>query len=315
MGIYVYEEGQFVIVYSNFNGVLVVYDLLVEGGMDSMLEDEIVVNDQLYIVGLVVLNVNLIDEVVLIFNKLKDVGIDKVVIYEVLYKLEVVDVFDLELIFLEEEKVVMLEKVYVNLVEGCKNFFDDVFILFVEINYFLCINKLDVLIEKLEIVIDKELDNILLYIIMGNVYDNLYQVVVGEGNEENFIKYFNKVLEYYNQVLIKDFGFIDVIYSIGVLYFNQVVQMIQELFILVDDFFKEGQCKYDVLQVEVGEVFEIVFFYFVEVEKKKLNDINILIVLKEIYVCKSDYIMFNEFKVCLEKVQVGEVVEFYFMKN
>ena len=315
MGIYAYEEGQFATAYSNFNGVLAAHDLLVEGGMDSMLEDETAVNDQLYIAGLAALNANLIDEAAPIFNKLKDAGTDKAAIYEALYKLEAADALDPASTLSEEEKVAMLEKAYANLAEGRKNFPDDVSILFAEINHFLRINKLDVLIEKLETAIEKEPDNISLYTTMGNVYDNLYQVAAGEGNEENSTKYFNKALEYYNQALTKDPGFTDATYSIGALYFNQAAQMTQELSTLADDFSKEGQRKYDALQAEVGEVFETALPYFVEVEKKKPNDINPLIALKEIYARKSDYTMSNEFKARLEKVQAGESVESYFMKN
>lgn len=117
-------------------------------------------NEQKYIIGLVVLNVKKMVDVSKFFQDLYKVNYDKVVIYEVLYKIEL-------------EKIFVVD-VYQYLEVGCKKYLDDVFLLFVEINYFLKLNKFDVLIIKLEMVIEKELDNMFLYVILGNVFDNLY---------------------------------------------------------------------------------------------------------------------------------------------
>ncbi len=315
MGIYSYEEGKYGEAFANFNGVLTAHGLLTENGMESMLEGETAVDDQRYIAGLAALNANMIEEAAPLFNALKESGADKPAIYEALYKLEAADALDPESKLSDEEKTAMLEAAYSNLADGRERFPDDVSILFAEINHFLRINKLDVLIGKLETAIEKEPDNISLYTTMGNVYDNLYQTSATEGNDEAANDYFDKALNYYNQALGKDAGFTDATYAIGALYFNKAASMTQELSKLADDFSKEGQRKYDELQTEVGKVFETALPFFIEVEKQNPADINTLIALKEIYARKSDYTMSNEFKDRLAKVQGGEAVESYFQNK
>ena len=315
MGIYSYEDGKFAEAYTNFNGVLEAHTLLLDAGEESMLEDETAVADQQYITGLAALNANMVGEAAPLFRALKDSGADKPAIYEALYKVEAADALDPNSTLSEEEKTAMLEKAYANLAEGRQRFPDDVSILFAEINHFLRINKLDVLIEKLETAIEKEPGNISLYTTMGNVYDNLYQKETGEGNAEAADGYFNDALNYYNQALEKDPNFTDATYSIGALYFNKAATMTQALSALADDFSKEGQRKYEELQTQVNEVFETALPYFIAVEKEKPTDLNTLIALKEIYARKSDFNLSNEFKARIETVQAGQAVESYFLAN
>jgi tetratricopeptide (TPR) repeat protein len=315
MGIYAYESGEFADAYANFNGVLEAHKLLMDNGMESMLEDETAVNDQMYITGLAALNANEIEAAAPLFEKMKSGGIDKPAIYESLYKIEAAAALDPNSTLSEEEKTALMEKAYANLDEGRKQFPDDVSLLFAEINHFLRINKLDVLITKLESAIQKEPDNISLYTTMGNVYDNLYQTEAGAGNDEKAQEYFDEALNYYNQALEKKPNSSDATYSIGALYFNKAAQMTQELAALNDDYSKEGQRKYDALQTEVSGVFDTALPYFIEVEKMKPNDINTLIALKEIYARKSDYTLSNEFKARLETVQGGGSLESYFKNN
>ncbi|WP_367389974.1 hypothetical protein [Lewinella sp. LCG006] len=315
MGIYAYEAGEFTNAYNNFNGVLTAHELLTQNGEESMLESEEAVNDQVYITGLAALNANKIDAAAPLFIKLKNSGTDKAAIYEALYKIEAADALNPDSKLSEQEKTALLEKAYVNLQEGRAQFPDDVSILFAEINHFLRINKLDVLITKLESALEKEPDNISLYTTMGNVYDNLYQREAKAGNDEAAAAHFDSSLKYYKQALEKDPAYTDATYSIGALYFNKAANMTQELSTLADDFSKEGQRKYDALQAEVAEVFETALPYFITVEKQKPSDINTLIALKEIYARKSDFTMSNEFKARLETVQAGGELESYFLNK
>lgn len=315
MGIYTYEEGNFANAYENFNGVLKAHDLLKAGGEVSMLETDEAINDQLYITGLAALNAEKIDMATPLFMRLKENGADKPAIYEALYKIEAADALAPDSDLTEAQKVASFEKAYANLEAGRSQFPDDVSLLFAEINHFLRVNKLDQLIEKLKSAIAKEPENISLYTTMGNVYDNLYQREAKEGTEEKAQEYFNESLSYYSKALEKDPNFTDATYSIGALYFNKAANMTQELQKLADDFSKAGQAKYEALQAKVKGEFETALPYFIEVEKKNPNDANTLIALKEIYARKSDYTMSNEFKSRMEKLQAGETLESYFLKN
>lgn len=315
MGIYAYEDGKFEKAFMHFNGVLEAHRLLIDAGMESMLESDDSYQEQMYITGLAALSANKIAEATPIFNELKASGAQKAAIYEALYKIEAADALAADSKLSEEDQVALMEKAYVNLDEGRQQFPDDISLLFAEINHFLRINKLDVLISKLESAIEKEPENISLYSTMGNVYDNLYQRETKAGNTEAAQGHFDNALKYYNQALERKSDFTDAIYSIGALYFNKAATMTQELQSLADDFSKEGQKRYEELQGLVNAEFENALPFFERVERIKPNDVNTLIALKEIFARKSDYDKSNEFKVRLEKAQAGEALESYFKNN
>lgn len=316
LGRLAYQDGDFAGAYKNFNGILVIHDLFAEKGMGtSFLSDEATLNDQLYFTGLAALNANDTKAAAPLFNRLKEAGADKPAIYESLYKIEAAAAFDPEVKLSEEEETALLKKAYPTLAEGREKFPDDVSLLFAEINHFLMINELSVLISKLEMAIEKEPTNISLYSTMGNVYDNLFQNAAKEGDEAKSNEYFDKSLDYYNQALAKDPNFTDATYSIGALYFNRAATMTQSLAALADDFSKEGQKKYETMQTNIKAEFEKALPYFVEVEKKKPSDYNTLAALKEIYARKNDFTLSNEFKARLEAAQAGTALESYFLNN
>jgi tetratricopeptide (TPR) repeat protein len=286
-----------------------------ENKEESMLESDETVNEQLYISGLAALNANELEAAASLFQRLKAAGSDKPAIYEALYKVEAADALDPNSTLSREEKNAILEKAYANLEEGRNRYPDDISILFAEINHFLQINKLDVLITKLEAALEKEPDNITLYTTMGNVYDNLYQREASEGTAEKANEYFKNSLDYYNQALAKDPSFTDATYSIGALYFNRAAKLTEGLATLEDDYSKEGQRKYEELQTRIAAEFSSALPYFIEVEKDKPMDLNTLIALKEIYARTNDLALSNEFKTRLEAVQAGETLESYFKNN
>lgn len=312
LGIYSYEDGDYAKAYEDFNGVLTAHRILVDNNQESMLADDSQYQEQLYIAGLAALNANDVEAARPLFEELTELGYDKPAIYEALYKIASAGADAIED---EAARSDAFGKAYPYLEEGRTKFPDDVSLLFAEINHFLRINKLDVLIEKLEAAIEKEPDNVSLYSTLGNVYDNLYQKESEAGNTEKATEYFDKALAEYGRALEKDPDFTDATYSIGALYFNRAANMTLRLSTLADDFSKEGQAKYDELKVAIEKEFDKALPYFMEVEKKNPADINTLIALKEIFARKSDFEKSTEFKTRLEAAQAGEELESYFLNN
>src|SRR5690606_4134777 len=106
---------------------------------------------------------------------------------------------------------------YQYLKAGREKYPDEVSLLFAEINHFLKIGKLDELINKLKMAIDKEPDNVSLYITMGSVFDKLYQNEFEAGHAEKAAEYFDGALEYYNKTLEKNPKEFGAQYGIGAL--------------------------------------------------------------------------------------------------
>lgn len=188
-------------------------------------------------------------------------------------------------------------------------------LLFAEINYYLKLGKLDELVEKLQLAIEKEPDNISLYTTLGNVYDNLFQRELEEGNNEAAGEYFASALKYYEQATDKDPNYFDAVYSIGALYYNKAAALTAELKELENDFSREGMKKFKEKETEVFKFFDQALPYFQNAEKINPNDQNTLIALREIYARKNELDMSKEFGVRLEKIAAGEPLESYFKNN
>lgn len=282
--------------YKDFKMVLDLHKVLQDEKEDSNLKNEEDYLNQLYITGLSAINANLMDEAKVYFDKLYDVKYDKPVIYESLYKITARD----------EDK---MEEAYAYLEEGRKLYPDEVSLLFAEINHFLRIGKLDVLITKLQDAIEKEPENVSLYSTLGNVYDNLYQKALKAEDEEAAKKNFDSAMKYYKQAIEKDPDFADAIYSIGALYYNKAAVMTQDLNKYADDYSKEGLKKYEELKKKIFEEFDNALPYFQKAEAANPNDLNTLIALKEIYARKDNLEMSNEFKERIDKLQAGEKID------
>jgi tetratricopeptide (TPR) repeat protein len=186
-------------------------------------------------------------------------------------------------------------------------------ILIAEINYFLQEGRLDELVGKLKLAIEKEPDNLSLYTTLGGVFDQLFQRELEAGNEAKGTEYFNEAMKYFNQALEKDPVLTDALYSVGALYYNKAASISKELKLLEEDISRDGLRKYDARKKDMFSYFDQALPYFEKVEALNPNDQNTLIALKEIFARKDDIQLSNEFKSRLEKVQGGgENTESYF---
>lgn len=300
LGIFAYEETKYAQAFECFNDVLAAHDLLKKNGETSTLDVEADYLNQVYITGLAALNSAKKAEAKLLFGKLFDIKYDKGVVYEALYQL-----------YAEED----LDKAYNYLVEGRKLYPQDVSILFGLINHNLKTGKLDVLLTDLKEAIAREPDNVTLYSVLGNVYDQLYQKMLESGDKAKAAEYFDQSLTYYNQAIAKDPKFVDAIYSIGALYYNRAALLTKEMNALQDDYSKEGIKKYEDLKTKIFAEFNLALPYFQRAEAINPNDVNTLIALKEIYARENQLEMSQEFKKRLEVVQDGGKNEKPYFKN
>ena len=289
-GVKMYEEAKYKEAFEAFDGMMNIHTKLKENGEKSILDKEEDYNNQVYITGLSALNANMNDKAAMLFDKLYKMNYDKPAIYEALYRLKA-----------DKD----LNGAYQYLEAGRAKYPDDVSLLFAEINHYLKLNKLDQLIDKLKVAIQKEPNNVSLYTTMGNVYDNLYQKNLEAGQNEKAKEYFTNAESYYKQALEKDPKSFDSEYSLGTLYYNKAASVTKQLNALADDLSKEGTKKYDAKKAEMTQLFETALPYFQKAEMLDPNDRNTLIALKEIYVRLGDMGKSSEFKKRLEVIDKG----------
>lgn len=294
------QEKDYPKAYLNFNEVLVAHELIKTNEGESLLDAEGTLEDQMYFTGLSALNANMSSQATELFQKLYDAKYDNPLVFEAMYKVN-----------LEADP----ENAYSYLQAGREKHPDDTGLLFAEINHFLTLNKLDELIGKLEMAIEKEPENVSLYATLGNVYDNLYQREAKAGNKAQSIEYFDKALSNFRGALDKNDKYFDAIYSIGALHYNNAAILVTELTELESDYTKEGLKKYEAKKAEIFKKFDDALPFFQNCEKLDPNDSNTLIALREIYARKDDLDTSEIFKQRLEKVQNGEKNESsYFQK-
>lgn len=299
-GVEAFDAGNYAEAYKNFYANLIAHDIIVENGGTSTLADEENFDYQKYLTGLSALSADMMEEATEQFTYLYEKSYENPAIYEALYKIEAENDIDAAYAYLEK---------------GREAYPDDISILFAEINHFLKLEQLDVLIDKLKAAIEKEPENISVYNTLGNVYDQLYQKAYNEGNMEKAQEHFDNALSYYKQSTeVKDGNF-DAIYSIGALYYNKAALIAQELNELASDLSKDGLKKYDAKREELMAEFDKALPYFQQAEKINWNDGNTVIALKEIYAKKDDIDMSNLFKERYDKLQAGEKLDASYFAN
>ncbi len=291
LGFTAYEAQKFDLAYEDFKEVMLANEILKANGEETLLKTEEDINNQLYIAGLSALNAKKTAEAKTHFQKLYDIKYDKPAIYEAMYEISSAESTP--------------DQAYAYLETGRNKFPDDVSLLFADINHYLRLNKLDVLVTKLESAIQQEPDNISLYTTAGSVYDNLSQRELEAGNKDKSGEYLAKSKSFFEGALQKDASNFDALYSLGALYYNRAATMTKDLNALSDDISKEGIKKYDAKRKEIFDQFDLALPYFQKAEKMDPNDVNTLIALKEIYVKKDDLTTSAEFKKRLETVQGG----------
>ena len=273
--------------YNSFKSTLAVHDALVAAGQKGTLEKPEDYNKQLYLTGLLANYANKEAESANIYEKLLANRVDSSFVYTSLFKLK----YEKD----PEGAMKILEA-------GRKKYPDETSLLFSEINHYLKIGKLDILIEKLKLGIEKEPNNLTLYFTMGNVYDNLAQKETDAAKSES---YSQEAMTWYKKTLEKDPKNSDALYSIGAYYYNKAAKVSTELKKVESDMSKAGQKKYDELTKQMLAEFENALPYFQKSEASDPNSQNTLIALKEIYARKNDLTMAKEFKARLENVSGG----------
>lgn len=284
-----YEAQKYDKAYQGFNGLLQIHETLKANGQKSPLENDTkTLNDTRFAAAMSALNANMSDKAQPLFEVLYKEKYGAPEIYSALYQLNA-----------DKD----INAAYQYLEAGRMQFPDDIGLLYSEINHYLKINKMEALIDKLKVAIEKEPTNVSLYSTLGNVYDNLYQKdrEAGKKNTDNL----KNAEMYYTKAIEMKPDYTDAIYSLGTLYFNQAAEMTKELNAMPDDFSAAGQKKYDAKKKETDEMFKKSLPFFEKVESIDPNDKNSLIALKEIYARLNNLSVSNEFKKRIDVLEKG----------
>ncbi|MFC2100848.1 tetratricopeptide repeat protein [Bacteroidota bacterium] len=162
------------------------------------------------------------------------------------------------------------EKAYEVISKGRELFPDDINIIKSEISYYLQTGKIDEARKNLDIAIEKEPNNHVLYFAQGTIFDTL-------GLYKEAVKAYQKSLEIQPD-------YFEATFNLGAAHFNKAIEIIKRIEALpLDD------PGYDTGKAEADELMAKALPYFEKALELSANDYNSLIALKEIYARTKQY--------------------------
>lgn len=293
-GNFYYEDKDYAGAFTSFEKVLEARNILKENGNNEFLAADEDYHEQVYSVAICAGLADNKEASQKYFQQLYDVSYKKPAIYDGLFKSKVEED--------EEGALAILSK-------GRELFPEDEGLLVTEINHYLRVGKLEVLIDKLKAGIEKDPSNVSFITTLGQVYDELGNKELEAGNVAKSDEYNEQALNFFQQSLEKDPKNYPALYNIGVIYYNKAAHLTKDLVALESDYSKAGTAKYKAKQKEIFAMFDKALPYFKDAEKIAPDDMGTLIALKEIFAKKNDLTTSTEFKNRIDKLNNGEKIE------
>jgi tetratricopeptide (TPR) repeat protein len=165
--------------------------------------------------------------------------------------------------------------------KGRQSYPNDINLVISETNYFLRTNKSEDAINNLNIAIQAKPTDANLYLVRGNIYDNLANPKDANGKEMEKPKdYANKIglaeADYKKAIEIKP-DYFDALYNLGVLYNNQGVELSKQADKITD------QKKYEAANAKATEQFANAMPVLEKALELNPKDRNTMIALRQIY--------------------------------
>lgn len=288
VGIDLYQNGDYVNAFINFNAEIKASKTLGAQGEQSRLDEGTLRTEKLFFAGLTGFYAEEYEAAIALLNEAEATGTSDATLYQFLFE--------------AHKSLDKTEEGLPYLTKGREMFPDDSGLLFSEINYYLAAGEMEKMIGKLELALEKEPDNTSVMTTLGQVLDQLHVKANEAGDREKANQYFEKSLNYYTRAAESDPENFDVNYSIGALYYNKAASYTEALNEAANDLSVEGNKRYDAIKIEMAGYFEKALPYFLKADQINNSDKNTLIALKEIYVRKDMYDKSDEYKKRLENL-------------
>lgn len=104
-----------------------------------------------------------------------------------------------------------------------------------EINVYLEAKEYDKALKNLDVAIENDKDNDLLYFVRGNIYDTKQADMLTSGKKEESVPFYEKAKTDYEKALSINPEYFDAAYSLGALHFNRGAEMLNDANMLTDD--------------------------------------------------------------------------------
>ncbi len=161
---------------------------------------------------------------------------------------------------------------------GQKVFPKNVELIIDELNIFLSEGKAEQAIDRFKEAIELDPENPDLHFALGTIYDNLYERLK-DSIPEKAQEYKTDAITYYENALKNDPNYFKAVYNIGVIYFNEGVEVAKEM----NNLPISEQKKYEELKKQRNEDFSKGLPYLEKAHQLEPDDLPTMKALKEIY--------------------------------
>ncbi len=286
MGSLLLQRGDYASAYAAYDALITGNDLLIAEGEESLFASTSEYQEQIYWGALAAYSGGNLAEAEKLFTRLLDEGYENADVYAAM--------FDIKNKQGDEAAAQNFLK------EGISKFPNDKGLMFAEINYALAQGDLDALVGKLKNAMEAEPENITIPTTLGNVYDQLYQKALEDGDQPKADEYYENAKTYFGKALSMDDTYFDAVYMMGAVEYNRAAEYAEQVNALAEDYSKEGTQKYEAAKTQMFEQFDKALPHFLKAESLNPNDRNTLIALREIYARKDQLDKSNEYKEKLE---------------
>lgn len=146
-----------------------------------------------------------------------------------------------------------------------------------EINIYLESKEFDKALENLNVAIQNDPKNFLLFFVRGNIYDSKQASMLNDGKKDESRPFFEKAKEDYTKALNIKEDYFDAAYSLGALYFNRGAEMLNEANMISDD------AKYKAAKDKADQQLRDALPYLEKAHALQPDDLSTMTSLKELY--------------------------------
>ncbi len=162
------------------------------------------------------------DKAIKFYNVCKDLGYQPAKVYP-----------DLARLYIDAGNEEMAQK---TLAEGREKMPDNQQLITAQLNIYLERNEFDKALENLDLAIQNDPSNRILYYARGTIYNNRYdKFYEDESTREQAIESFGSAEADYKKAIEVDGEYFDALYNLGALYFNRGAELLNEANLISDD--------------------------------------------------------------------------------
>lgn len=280
------QAGEYEATYMAFDRTLGIFSLIVANTPAELLTTTVDTVSMFY-KAYAAQNLDKREEAMETYVQLVDMGFKDKFVYDLLSKMYVADEkYDEALAVVRKGQEILPE---------------DTDLLIDELNIYLAQGNADQAVDRFEKAIELEPENADLRFALGTILDKLYEKALADGDTEKAEGYLAKLIEAYEGALEIDPEYFKAAYNVGVLFFNEAVEVSKEM----NNLPLSAKAEYDAMEEEMTALMLKAKPYLEKAHELDPTDLGTMKALKEIYLRGNDMDNFGKMNKAIKAAEAG----------